>query len=79
MREDGIDLRVASEAIEAIASQALERGTGARGLRAIVDRILVKSMFEHAGQGETGVVVVGSECVIREAASIWRAAMENTV
>ena len=35
---DGVDLEIEAEAVEAIAEKALERKTGARGLRAVLDR-----------------------------------------
>lgn len=43
---DGVELQVTPEALEAIAELALQRGTGARGLRAIFEEILLDVMYE---------------------------------
>ncbi|MCL2471422.1 MAG: ATP-dependent Clp protease ATP-binding subunit ClpX [Propionibacteriaceae bacterium] len=55
---DGVDLEFTDEAVAAIADQALERGTGARGLRAIVEETLLDVMFEVPGLTEVAQVVV---------------------
>jgi ATP-dependent Clp protease ATP-binding subunit ClpX len=43
---DGVELEFTSEAVEAVAEQALLRGTGARGLRAIMEEVLLPVMFD---------------------------------
>lgn len=43
---DGIDLAFTEEAIAAIAATAIHRGTGARGLRSIIEKTLEETMFE---------------------------------
>ena len=43
---DGVDLTFEPEAIELIAEKALKRKTGARGLRSIIERIMLEPMFE---------------------------------
>jgi ATP-dependent Clp protease ATP-binding subunit ClpX len=50
-----VDLTFTPGALKAIASQALERKTGARGLRAIVESILLEPMFEIPGSDVTSV------------------------
>lgn len=50
-----MDLTFTSEALKAIAHLALERKTGARGLRAIVETILLDPMFEIPGSDVTSV------------------------
>ena len=42
----GVDLTVAAEALGAIARKAIDRKTGARGLRSIMEAILLDSMFD---------------------------------
>ena len=42
---DGVDLEVADDALGAIAKKALERRTGARGLRAIMENLLMDAMY----------------------------------
>ena len=55
---EDIELEVADDALVAIAEQALERGTGARGLRAIIEEVLLDVMYELPGDEEAGRVVV---------------------
>jgi len=43
---DGVELEFEKEALEAIAEKAIKRGTGARGLRAILEEAMVDIMFE---------------------------------
>jgi ATP-dependent Clp protease ATP-binding subunit ClpX len=43
---DGVDLEFSDDALEAIADQCLLRGTGARGLRAIMEEVLLNVMYE---------------------------------
>ena len=49
---------------EAIADQALLRGTGARGLRAIMEEVLLNTMYDLPGRTDIGKVVVDAETVI---------------
>src|ERR1700739_4097868 len=54
---EGVDLTVAAEALGAIARKAIDRKTGARGLRSIMEAILLDSMFDLPGlQGVKEVV-----------------------
>ena len=43
---DGVDLEFTDDALEAVADQAILRGTGARGLRAILEEVLMSVMYE---------------------------------
>ena len=49
---DGVELEFTDDAIEAIADQALLRGTGARGLRAIMEEVLLPVMFDVPSDDE---------------------------
>ena len=60
---DGVELEFEPEAIDAVAEQALDRGTGARGLRAILEEVLQGAMFEVPG-GDVSRVVVTREAVL---------------
>ena len=60
---EDIELEVTEEALEAIADQALSRGTGARGLRAILEEVLLDVMYELPGDDEAGRVVVELDSV----------------
>ncbi len=60
---DGFELEFEPAAIELIADQAVERETGARGLRAILEELLNPIMFELPGSTSQGRVVITSEIV----------------
>ena len=61
---DGVDLEFSPDAIEAIADQALLRGTGARGLRAIMEEVLLSVMFEVPSRKDVERVVITREVVL---------------
>ena len=65
---DGFELEFELDALNAIADLALERGTGARGLRAILEEILGPIMFEIPGSDFTGVVLITSDVVQNQSA-----------
>jgi ATP-dependent Clp protease ATP-binding subunit ClpX len=58
---EGIDLRFTPEALRAIAKRAIARKTGARGLRSIMEDILLDTMFELPGTAGVEEVVVNEE------------------
>lgn len=64
---DGVQLDFTDDAVEAIADLALERGTGARGLRAILEELLLDVMFEVPSAEDVAQVVVTREAVLGEA------------
>jgi ATP-dependent Clp protease ATP-binding subunit ClpX len=61
---DGVELEFDLPALEAIADQALLRGTGARGLRAIMEEVLQSVMYEVPSRQDVGQVVI-TEAVVR--------------
>ncbi|MGH3502368.1 MAG: ATP-dependent Clp protease ATP-binding subunit ClpX [Nocardioidaceae bacterium] len=60
---DGVDLEFSDDAIEAIAEQAMLRGTGARGLRAILEEVLLSAMYDVPSREDIAKVVVTREVV----------------
>ncbi|MGP5073459.1 ATP-dependent Clp protease ATP-binding subunit ClpX [Arthrobacter rhombi] len=62
-RLDGVELTFELDALEAIADLALERGTGARGLRAILEETLGSIMFDLPGRDDIAEVVITAEVV----------------
>ena len=60
---DGVELGFEDDAIDAIADLALLRGTGARGLRAIMEEVLLPVMFEVPSDDGIASVVVTKEVV----------------
>lgn len=57
---DGVQLTIEDEALSEMAKQSLERKTGARGLRAIMEKTVMEAMYEVPS--ETGI----TECIIRK-------------
>jgi len=62
---DGVELVLTEDALHAIAEQALMRGTGARGLRAIMEEVLLETMYELPSRADVARVLI-DEQVVRE-------------
>ncbi len=60
---DGVTLEFEDDALGEIANLAIKRGTGARGLRAILEEILLNTMFDMPSRSDIGRVVVDAEAV----------------
>ncbi|MFA5513588.1 MAG: ATP-dependent Clp protease ATP-binding subunit ClpX [Sphaerochaetaceae bacterium] len=63
LKMDGVELVFKDEAIEAIAEKSIEKKTGARGLRSIVENLMVEVMYELPSQKGVKRVVVNRETV----------------
>src|ERR687889_424871 len=62
---DGIELVFSADALKAVADKALERETGARGLRSIIEEILLEVQFELPSRRDVKKCVVTKETVDR--------------
>ena len=60
---DGVELEFTQDALEAVADQAILRGTGARGLRAILEEVLLPVMYDIPGREDVARVVVSGDTV----------------
>jgi ATP-dependent Clp protease ATP-binding subunit ClpX len=60
---EGVGLTFDKEALRAVARRALKRGTGARGLRAVLEDMMTEIMFELPGRDDVREVVVTEESV----------------
>jgi len=60
---EGIRLTFDADAVRAIARKALARGTGARGLRAVLEELMRDVMFEIPSRDDVREVVITPECV----------------
>ncbi len=61
---DGVELEFTDDALESMADQAILRGTGARGLRAIMEEVLLSVMYEVPSRKDVAKVVVTQEVVL---------------
>jgi len=61
---DDIKLEVQDEALIEIAKKAIEQKTGARGLRAILENILMSSMYQAPSNRDIAKVIITAECVL---------------
>lgn len=62
---DGIDLVFADDSLESIADKALERETGARGLRSILEEVLLDVQFELPSRRDVRKCVVTKETITK--------------
>ncbi|MDP3985051.1 MAG: ATP-dependent Clp protease ATP-binding subunit ClpX, partial [Acidimicrobiia bacterium] len=60
---DGVELVFEDDALEEVAYLAIKRGTGARGLRAILEEILLNTMYDLPSRNDVGRVVVDAKVV----------------
>jgi ATP-dependent Clp protease ATP-binding subunit ClpX len=64
---EGVKLTLAEEALKSIARKAIDRKTGARGLRSIMETILLDTMYDLPGMDGVEEVVISKEVVDGEA------------
>jgi ATP-dependent Clp protease ATP-binding subunit ClpX len=61
---EDVELEFTADGLGAIADQALIRATGARGLRAIMEEVLLNTMFDLPGRGDIAKVVIDADTVL---------------
>jgi ATP-dependent Clp protease ATP-binding subunit ClpX len=65
---DNVELELTEDALEAVAQQAMLRGTGARGLRAILEEVLLEVMYDLPSREDIGKCVVDQSVVLQRVA-----------
>ena len=65
---DDVKLEFTDEALKAIAHRAVERKTGARGLRSIIENVMTDIMYEIPSEENIGIVTITKDCVENDAA-----------
>ena len=65
---DDVELEFSPDALEVVADLAIKRGTGARGLRAIMEETLLGVMYEIPSKPEVAKVIITPQVVLKEAA-----------
>jgi ATP-dependent Clp protease ATP-binding subunit ClpX len=63
---DNVELIFREDALEAIAEQALLRGTGARGLRAILEEVLLEVMYDLPSRSDISQCVIDRSVVLEK-------------
>jgi ATP-dependent Clp protease ATP-binding subunit ClpX len=61
---DGVELEFNDDSLDAIADQAIKRGTGARGLRAILEEVLLSVMYDVPSRKDIAKVMITEEVVL---------------
>jgi ATP-dependent Clp protease ATP-binding subunit ClpX len=61
---DGVELEFSDDSLDAIADLAILRGTGARGLRAILEEVLLSVMYDVPSRKDVAKVVITGEVVL---------------
>lgn len=74
---DGVELEFTPEALGAIARLAIVRNTGARGLRAIIEKIMMDMMFEIPSRSDITKVVITKEMVEEDKEPIITTSVEQ--
>ena len=69
MAMDNVELKFTAEALEMIAEKAVKRGTGARGLRALLEELMLDAMFEAPGKSG-GICRIDAAAVRKGAAAV---------
>ncbi len=60
---DGVGLNITKDALRALAAEAVKKGTGARALRAMLERIMLDIMFEAPGRDDIAEVTINRAVV----------------
>ena len=63
---DGVNLEFKEEALEAVAKEAIKRSTGARGLRAILEEVMLDVMYDIPSRGDVTKCVVTKEVILKK-------------
>ena len=62
-RFEDVDLSFSDDALEAIADEAIKRASGARGLRAVLEEVLLDIMYDLPGREDVSTVVIDRDVV----------------
>ncbi|HEX5790785.1 MAG TPA: ATP-dependent Clp protease ATP-binding subunit ClpX [Luteolibacter sp.] len=68
----GVKLHITRDALRALAEEAVRRGTGARALRSLLERIMLEVMFEIPSRSDIDSVTINRQVVLGERAPVLR-------
>ncbi len=60
---EGCELKFTDDALNAIARKALDKGTGARGLRSIIEQVMLDIMYDLPSQPKGSKIVITDDIV----------------
>ncbi len=63
---EGIKLTFTNEALKSVSKQALDRKSGARGLRAILEKVMLDIMYDLPSRSGVGECVIGDEVILND-------------
>jgi len=72
MAMEGVELEFSDDALRELAVQALKKGTGARALRALIERLMLDVMYEIPSSGNVLAVTINRPAVLGESKPIIR-------
>ncbi|MGB0723712.1 MAG: ATP-dependent Clp protease ATP-binding subunit ClpX [Gammaproteobacteria bacterium] len=79
LAQDDVSLDITEDGLQAIAKLAIERGTGARGLRGIVERVLHRTLFEVPSREDVQRCVVDAQAVANPERVRWESEDEEQI
>ncbi|NMC32010.1 MAG: ATP-dependent Clp protease ATP-binding subunit ClpX [Veillonellaceae bacterium] len=75
---DGVQLEFKEEALRAVAQAALQRKTGARGLRSIIEEVMCNVMYDVPSRSDVNKCIVTKECILNKDEPILVTSGERT-
>ena len=72
MAMEGVDLEFSEDALRELAVQALKKGTGARALRALIERLMLDVMYDIPSSDDVLAVTITRPAVLGESKPIIR-------
>ncbi len=63
---DNVDLEFTEEAVNAIATEAMSRGTGARALRSIIEEVMLNIMYEVPSSKDVKKVIISEDTILKK-------------
>ncbi|MCT9189254.1 AAA family ATPase, partial [Acinetobacter baumannii] len=70
---ENVDLIFEDSALRAVAKKALERNTGARGLRSIMENVLLETMYDLPSRTDVGTVIINEAVINCESEPVYKA------
>ena len=74
---DGVGLNITKDALRALAAEAVKKGTGARALRSLIERIMLDIMFESPGREDIAEITINRAVVDGKRTPIIRKKQEK--